>query len=82
MADAEWNELEIGHASFKEIVEFWRDEYDWRKYEKFLNDNYNHFKTPIQVPGFETLDTHFLHHRSDRADAIPLLFVHGWLVLP
>ncbi|KAF6785184.1 epoxide hydrolase, partial [Colletotrichum sojae] len=78
MADAEWNELEIGHASFKEIVEFWHDEYDWRKYEKFLNDNYNHFKTPIQVPGFEPLDIHFLHHRSDRTDALPLLFVHGW----
>lgn len=21
---------------------------------------------------------HFVHHRSDRADAIPLLFIHGW----
>ncbi|KAF4473206.1 epoxide hydrolase [Fusarium agapanthi] len=77
MADVEWNDLEIGHSAFKEVVEFWRDEYDWRKYEAFLN-TFNHFKTPIQVNGFEPLDIHFLHHRSSREDAIPLIFVHGW----
>ena len=26
----------------------------------------------------EGLDIHFLHHRSDDADAIPLLLTHGW----
>ncbi|KAG7430756.1 putative epoxide hydrolase [Fusarium oxysporum f. sp. raphani] len=77
MADVEWNDLEIGHSAFKEVVEFWRDEYDWRKYEVFLN-TFNHFKAPIQVDGFEPLDIHFLHHRSSREDAIPLVFVHGW----
>ncbi|EXL66162.1 hypothetical protein FOPG_17645 [Fusarium oxysporum f. sp. conglutinans race 2 54008] len=77
MADVEWNDLEIGHSAFKEVVEFWRDEYDWRKYEAFLN-TFNHFKAPIQVDGFEPLDIHFLHHRSSREDAIPLIFVHGW----
>ncbi|KAK2929000.1 Epoxide hydrolase-like [Fusarium oxysporum f. sp. vasinfectum] len=77
MADVEWNDLEIGHSAFKEVVEFWRDEYDWRKYEAFLN-TFNHFKAPIQVDGFEPLDIHFLHHRSSRQDAIPLVFVHGW----
>ncbi|KAF5240405.1 hypothetical protein FANTH_9665 [Fusarium anthophilum] len=77
MADVEWNDLEIGHSAFKEVVEFWRDEYDWRKYEAFLN-TFNHFKTLIQVDGFEPLDIHFLHHRSSTEDAIPLIFVHGW----
>lgn len=77
MGEVEWNDLEIGHAEFKQLVEFWRDDYDWRKFEGFLN-TFRHFKTPIQVPGFEALDIHFLHHPSSRADAIPLLFVHGW----
>ncbi|KAH7196527.1 Alpha/Beta hydrolase protein [Fusarium flagelliforme] len=77
MADVEWNDLEIGHSSFKELVEYWRDEYDWRRYEAFLN-TFNHFKTPIQVDGFETLDIHFIHENSSRDDAIPLLFLHGW----
>ncbi|TDZ36666.1 putative epoxide hydrolase [Colletotrichum spinosum] len=78
MSGVEWNDLEIGHSSFKELVEFWRDEYDWRKYEEFLNSNFQHYTTPIQVPGFDSLGIHFLHHRSPREDAIPLLFVHGW----
>jgi hypothetical protein len=77
MADVEWNDLEIGHSSFKELVEYWLDEYDWRKYEAFLN-TFNHYKTPIQVDGFESLDIHSFHHKSPREDAIPLLFLHGW----
>lgn len=77
MGEVEWNDLETGHAEFKQLVEFWRDEYDWRKFEGFLN-TFHHYKTAIQVPGFEALDIHFLHHPSSRADAIPLLFIHGW----
>ncbi|GLB08826.1 hypothetical protein AtubIFM57258_004735 [Aspergillus tubingensis] len=77
MGEVEWNDLEIGHAEFKQLLEFWREEYDWRKFESFLN-TFHHFKTPIQIPGFEALEIHFLHHPSSRADAIPLLFVHGW----
>ncbi|KAL4903415.1 hypothetical protein BDW74DRAFT_179832 [Aspergillus multicolor] len=77
MGKVEWNDLEIGHESFKKLVEYWRDEYDWRKYEAYLN-TFHHFKTPVSVEGFESIDLHFLHHRSSREDAIPLLFVHGW----
>ncbi|KAM0327404.1 hypothetical protein ACHAQA_005690 [Verticillium albo-atrum] len=77
MGDVDWNDLEIGHASFRKVVEYWRDEYDWRKYESYIN-TFHHFRSPIQVPGFEPLNIHFLHHRSSRPDAIPLLFVHGW----
>jgi len=77
MGSVDWNDLEIGHTKFKQLVEFWRDEYDWRKFEAFLN-TFHHFKTSIQVPDFEPLDIHFLHHRSAREDAVTLLFVHGW----
>ena len=77
MADVDWNDLEVGHTTFKQIIEHWRDRYDWRAYEAHLN-TFRHFKTPIQVSGFESLDIHFLHHRSSRPDAVPLLFVHGW----
>lgn len=34
---------------------------------------YNHYKVEI-----EGLDVHFIHHRSERADAIPLILCHGW----
>jgi hypothetical protein len=77
MDDVEWNDLEIGHTPFRKVVEYWRDEYDWRKFESHIN-TYHHFRTPIEVPGFEPLGIHFLHHRSSHPDAIPLIFVHGW----
>ncbi|CAG8098376.1 unnamed protein product [Penicillium salamii] len=30
MGEVDWNDLEVGHLAFKEVVEFWRDKYDWR----------------------------------------------------
>ncbi|KAL4971867.1 Alpha/Beta hydrolase protein [Aspergillus desertorum] len=77
MADVEWNDLETGHDKFKQMVEYWRDEYDWREFEPYLN-TFRQFTTPVPVTGFEDINHHFLHARSTRADAIPLLFVHGW----
>ncbi|KAJ6071482.1 hypothetical protein N7499_009496 [Penicillium canescens] len=77
MMSVEWNDLEVGHLAFKEVVEFWRDKYDWRSFEAHLN-TFNHFKTDIAVNGFEHLDIYFLHHRSSKPDAVPLIFVHGW----
>ncbi|RAK72329.1 epoxide hydrolase [Aspergillus fijiensis CBS 313.89] len=78
MAEVEWNDLEIGHANFKRLVEYWRDEYDWRKFEAYVNNSFHHFQTPLPVSGFEDINLHFLHHRSSRPGAIPLIFVHGW----
>jgi pimeloyl-ACP methyl ester carboxylesterase len=34
--------------------------------------------TKISVDGFDPVDMHFLHQKSDISGAIPLLFVHGW----
>ncbi|KAL9948220.1 hypothetical protein ACHAQF_000092 [Verticillium nonalfalfae] len=58
MVSVEWDDLEIGHTAFMELVQFWRDECDWKNYECFLN-TFHHFKTTIQVPGFEALGIHF-----------------------
>lgn len=48
MGEVDWNDLEVGHLAFKEVVEFWRDKYDWRSYEAYLN-TFNHFKTDITL---------------------------------
>ena len=40
--------------------------------ERRLND-LPQFKTQI-----DGLDLHFIHKKSSRADAVPLVFVHGW----
>ncbi len=56
----------------RELVAYWRIEYDWRRCEARLNA-LGQFKTEING-----LDIHFLHRRSSRADAVPLLLTHGW----
>ncbi|KAI0186722.1 Alpha/Beta hydrolase protein [Astrocystis sublimbata] len=47
----------------KRIAKYWADEFNWRAFEKRLNE----------LPQYEATV-----NRSKSADAIPLLFVHGW----
>ncbi|KAI0206210.1 microsomal epoxide hydrolase [Astrocystis sublimbata] len=61
----------------KRLSKYWLEKYDWRKAEAELN-KLPHFTTSLQADGFKPLSVHFVHMRSSRADAIPLLFVHGW----
>ena len=56
----------------RELAEYWRSGYDWRKQEARLNE-LPQFSTSIDG---QTI--HFVHVRSKRADALPLLLVHGW----
>ena len=56
----------------KELIEYWKDEFDWRDQEEKLN-SFDHFKTAI-----DGLDLHFIHERSPVDGAIPLLLTHGW----
>ncbi|WP_329111119.1 epoxide hydrolase [Micromonospora sp. NBC_01699] len=56
----------------RELAEYWRTTYDWRAWEARLN-SYPQFRTEI-----DGHDVHFLHVRSARADALPLLLTHGW----
>ena len=59
-------------AALKELVAYWRIEYDWRRCEARLN-SIGQFTTEI-----DGLSIHFLHRRSSRDDAIPLVITHGW----
>ena len=56
----------------RELCEYWRDGYDWRRHEAELN----------RVPGFlcevDGVDLHFWHVRGNAPDPLPLLLVHGW----
>ena len=56
----------------RELVEYWRTEYDWRHHETELN-GYPQFLTTI-----EDQTVHFLHVRSPEPDATPLMLIHGW----
>src|SRR5690348_18416261 len=56
----------------KELAGYWRTGYDWRAAEARLN-SYPQFLTEIDGQRI-----HFLHVRSSRPDAKPLLITHGF----
>lgn len=55
-----------------EVVDYWQSKYDWRNFEHRINQH-NQYKTEI-----EGLDIHFIHCKSKREDAVPLIISHGW----
>ncbi|MCX4710333.1 MULTISPECIES: epoxide hydrolase family protein [Streptomyces griseus group] len=55
-----------------DVVHYWRTAYTWRSFEERLN-RIGQFRTTI-----DDLGIHFLHRRSARADATPLILTHGW----
>ncbi|CAM03355.1 pimeloyl-ACP methyl ester carboxylesterase [Saccharopolyspora erythraea NRRL 2338] len=59
-------------ADLVDVVDYWRTGYDWRSFETRLNQ-IGQFRTTI-----DDLGIHFLHRRSTRADATPLILTHGW----
>jgi len=59
-------------ADLIDVVNYWRTDYDWRAFAARLNQ-IGQFRTTI-----DGLGIHFLHRRSQRADATPLIMTHGW----
>ena len=70
----------IPTATIKSVAKYWANEYDWFAIEKQINTNFSNFATVVQG-GAEyphPVPLHFVHHQSKRADATPLLLLHGW----
>jgi pimeloyl-ACP methyl ester carboxylesterase len=59
-------------AYIRELVTYWKDEYDWRTHEDALN-RFPQFTTEI-----DDQRIHFIHARSPHEDATPLILMHGW----
>jgi epoxide hydrolase len=67
----EWSRgVPLGYL--KELAEYWRTSYDWRKHEAELNE-FPQFTTEI-----DGTNIHFLHVRSPEPVALPLILTHGW----
>lgn len=56
----------------RELAEYWQNGYDWRVQEAKIN-RFDQFTTEIDGQQIQ-----FIHQRSSRPDAIPLLLIHGW----
>jgi epoxide hydrolase len=59
-------------AYVQELCEYWSREYDWRSTEATLNS------LPQSRTEIDGLGIHFIHVRSERPGAIPLVMTHGW----
>lgn len=59
-------------AFVRELCSYWVDGYDFAAAERRLN-RHPQFRTSI-----DGLGVHFIHVRSPRPDAIPLVMTHGW----
>jgi pimeloyl-ACP methyl ester carboxylesterase len=71
LPDVGWTRgVPLGHL--RELADYWRTGYDWRAQEARLN-HYPQWTTEI-----DGQTVHFLHVRSDRPDAKPLLITHGF----
>lgn len=71
LPDAGWD-YGVPSAYVRELADHWRHRYDWRATERRLNA-FPQFTTEI-----DGQRVHFLHVRSARADALPLILTHGW----
>jgi len=56
----------------RELADYWENGYDWRAQEAKTN-RFDQFTTEI-----DGQQIYFIHQRSPRPDAIPLLLIHGW----
>jgi pimeloyl-ACP methyl ester carboxylesterase len=56
----------------RELADYWQNGYDWRAQEAKIN-RFDQFTTEI-----DGQQIYFIHQRSSRSDAIPLLLIHGW----
>lgn len=56
----------------RDLAEYWRTTYDWRKAEARLNE------IPQFTTSIDGQHIHFLHVRSEEPGALPLVLTHGW----
>ncbi|KAK7473190.1 hypothetical protein VKT23_001289 [Stygiomarasmius scandens] len=71
----EW-EHGVPTAIMVDYVNYWKEKYGWKRTEAKINETYKMFSVDLEEAG-QVISLHFVHHRSRREDAVPLLFVHG-----
>src|ERR1700721_2680446 len=80
LAEANWRDQLPGTTweygadikKVRELADYWQNGFDWRAQEAKLNQ-FDQFTTEI-----DGQQIYFIHQRSPRPDAIPLMLIHGW----
>jgi epoxide hydrolase len=68
---ADWSQG-VPLAKAQALVEYWRNHYDWRRFETRVNA-FPQYRTRI-----DGLGIHFIHVQSLHPNALPIIFTHGW----
>ena len=71
IADSGWN-YGSNLAYMKELVDYWRTEFDWKKQEQVIN-RFSQYQ--VELDG---LNIHFIHEKGKGPNPLPLLLIHGW----
>ena len=69
--NADWR-YGVEQEWLRDMAGYWAEEFDWRAQEEAMNA-FPHFRTEI-----DGVRIHFIHLRSSRPNAIPLILTHGW----
>lgn len=69
--NADWN-YGTSPNYLRLLVDYWINQYDWRKHEKMLNQ-FPQYKTVI-----DGIEIHFIHVKGKGENPKPLLLTHGW----
>ncbi|CAK1356652.1 unnamed protein product [Cercospora beticola] len=67
----------LSRAWVENARETWLSKYDWRKTEARIN-SFENFKATVAGADGDEVDMHFIALRSTKANAIPVVLLHGW----
>src|SRR5215813_13230085 len=59
-------------AYLRELIEYWREGFDWREQEKALNQ-FHHFRTAV-----DGTKLHFIHEKGRGPAPLPIVLSHGY----
>jgi pimeloyl-ACP methyl ester carboxylesterase len=80
IADTRWPNQElvadrsqgVQLAALQALARYWTTDYDWRAFEARLN------AVPQFMTEIDGEDIHFIHVKSQHANAMPVIISHGW----
>ena len=76
VADSGW-QYGSNLAYMQELCEYWRNDFDWRVQETYLN-RMPQFTEAVSADGVDDYTVHFVHQEGVGPDPLPLVFTHGW----
>jgi microsomal epoxide hydrolase len=65
-------EMGIYSSEFGKLINYWINEYDWKKHESKLNRLHQYMVT------IDGIDIHFIWEKGETQNSIPVILSHGW----